>query len=112
MTPEMKDRSEIETLTIGVGGMTCASCVARVERALKKTPGVHNATVNLATEKATVSFDAAGEIEPEDLETAAASSGIEHRVLGLLPPRTRYVGQPVWAERDVVGRISHSDASN
>jgi hypothetical protein len=52
----------------------------------------------------------AGEIEPEDLETAAASSGIEHRVLGLLPPKTRYVGQPVWAERDMVGRIVHSDA--
>lgn len=41
----------------------------------------------------------AGEIEPDDLETAAASSGIEHRVLGVLPPRTRYLGQPVWGER-------------
>lgn len=41
----------------------------------------------------------AGEIEPEDLETGAAASGIEHRVLGVLPPRTRYVGQPVWRER-------------
>ena len=46
-----------ETLTIGVGGMTCASCVARVERAIKKVPGVDGATVNLATEKATVSYD-------------------------------------------------------
>jgi Cu+-exporting ATPase len=45
-------------LTIGVGGMTCASCVSRVERALKKVPGVSNAAVNLATEKATVSYDA------------------------------------------------------
>ena len=39
--------------------MTCASCVARVERALKKVPGVDGATVNLATEKATVSYDPA-----------------------------------------------------
>ena len=58
MTAELKERPRVETLTIGVGGMTCASCVARVERALKKVPGVGEATVNLATEKATVSFDA------------------------------------------------------
>jgi Cu+-exporting ATPase len=37
-----------------VEGMTCASCVARVEKALRKVPGVANATVNLATEKATI----------------------------------------------------------
>jgi len=42
------------TLDIGVGGMTCASCVGRVERALKKLPGVETATVNLATESARV----------------------------------------------------------
>jgi hypothetical protein len=46
----------------------------------------------------------AGEIEPEDLETGAASSGIEHRVLGVLPPCTRYIGQPVWAERSSAAR--------
>ena len=34
----------------GVGGMTCASCTGRVERALRKVPGVQDATVNLATE--------------------------------------------------------------
>ena len=42
---------------ISIGGMTCASCVARVERALKKVPGVAEATVNLATESARVTFD-------------------------------------------------------
>src|SRR5678815_3288511 len=40
--------------TLGIEGMTCASCVARVEKALRKVPGVSAATVNLATEKATV----------------------------------------------------------
>lgn len=47
------------TLTddISIGGMTCASCVMRVERALKKQPGVQSATVNLATESARVTFD-------------------------------------------------------
>ena len=42
------------TLDIGIGGMTCASCVARVERALKKVPGVSAVAVNLATESARV----------------------------------------------------------
>ena len=40
--------------TLQVEGMTCASCVARVEKALLKVPGVRAATVNLATERATV----------------------------------------------------------
>ena len=46
----------VETATIGVGGMTCASCVARVERAIKALPGVLQATVNLSTESATVEY--------------------------------------------------------
>ncbi|HET6632409.1 MAG TPA: heavy metal translocating P-type ATPase [Rhodanobacteraceae bacterium] len=39
---------------LAIGGMTCASCVGRVERALKRVPGVLDATVNLATERARV----------------------------------------------------------
>ena len=48
---------ENKQLSVGVQGMTCASCVARVERALKKVDGVQDASVNLATEKASVSYD-------------------------------------------------------
>ena len=44
------------TVDIGIGGMTCASCVSRVEKALKKVPGVDAASVNLATESARISF--------------------------------------------------------
>ena len=40
--------------TLLVEGMTCASCVARVEKALREVPGVSGATVNLATEKASI----------------------------------------------------------
>ncbi len=47
-------------IRFGVQGMTCASCVARVERMLKKQPGVEQAVVNLATEKATVVYAADG----------------------------------------------------
>ncbi|HBY95211.1 MAG: heavy metal translocating P-type ATPase [Ardenticatenaceae bacterium] len=44
-------------VAIPVQGMTCASCVRTVERNLKKVPGVIDAQVNLATERATVTFD-------------------------------------------------------
>jgi Cu+-exporting ATPase len=46
-----------EEVVLPIEGMTCASCVRRVEKALTKVPGVGAANVNLATEKATVSFD-------------------------------------------------------
>ncbi len=44
-------------IEFAVAGMTCASCVTRVERALKALPGVESAIVNLATERATVIYD-------------------------------------------------------
>ncbi|MDR3064844.1 MAG: heavy metal translocating P-type ATPase [Comamonas sp.] len=43
-----------QSVDLQVGGMTCASCVGRVERALRKVPGVQDAVVNLATERASV----------------------------------------------------------
>jgi Cu+-exporting ATPase len=45
-----------EKVSLPIGGMTCASCVAHVEEALAKTPGVLNVNVNLATEKASVEY--------------------------------------------------------
>ena len=78
MTTEASEKAKTETLTIGVGGMTCASCVSRVERALKKVPGVDGAAVNLATEKATVSFDPAS-AEVETLLGAIEDAGYEPR---------------------------------
>ncbi len=44
-------------VTLNVRGMTCATCVLRVEDGLKGLDGVHNASVNFATEKATVEYD-------------------------------------------------------
>ena len=63
-------------LQIGVQGMTCANCVARVEKALKKVEGVDAAAVNLATERATVTFDPAA-VDAPRLMAAIRDSGYE-----------------------------------
>ena len=60
------------TFDIGIAGMTCASCVNRVERALKRVPGVITAEVNLATERARVT--AAGEDAGADRLIAAVQA--------------------------------------
>lgn len=61
-------------LDLEIEGMTCASCVSRVEKALKATPGVTEASVNLATEKARISFDDKS-TSKEDLLKAVAKAG-------------------------------------
>lgn len=55
-------------LSLPVEGMTCASCVGRVERALKAVPGVQTATVNLATERADITFG-----DPADPQAAVGA---------------------------------------
>ncbi len=65
-------------IQIPVEGMTCASCVNRIERFLNKTPGVETATVNLATEVATIRYlpDQAGR---DDLVKAIEAAGYDVR---------------------------------
>ena len=66
--------ADVRERTLGVTGMTCASCVGRVERAIEKAPGVLEASVNLANERARVEY-LAGEVEPRDLEKAVEDAG-------------------------------------
>ena len=65
-------------LDIGIGGMTCASCVARVEKALKKVPGVQTAMVNLATESARIVYTPGEQVEAR-LRRAVRDAGYEPR---------------------------------
>ncbi len=69
-------KPEPQTIDIGIGGMTCASCVARVEKALKKVPGVEQATVNLATESARIQV-ASPEVSDARLRRAIRDAGYE-----------------------------------
>ena len=71
-------------LDLSVGGMTCASCVARVEKALRAVPGVADASVNLATERARIRLaadadTAAGTDWPARLRRAVRDAGYEPR---------------------------------
>ncbi len=61
------------TIQFGVEGMTCANCSSRVERALGKQPGVSEASVNLATERATVHYDPKETSPQALLETVEAA---------------------------------------
>lgn len=65
--------------SVGIEGMTCASCVTRVEKALRRTPGVTSANVNLATETAAV--EAAADVAPVALlgavEAAVSDAGYQ-----------------------------------
>ena len=70
----------MKTEVAPVRGMHCAACVGRVERALTGLPGVERATVNLATEQATVSFDPE-RTSFDALQAAVAAAGYE-----LVPP--------------------------
>ncbi len=63
-----------EEIVLPIGGMTCASCVRRVERALAKAPGVESVAVNLATERATVGYYP-GAASVADLRAAVERAG-------------------------------------
>lgn len=73
-----------ESMELSIEGMTCASCVGRVEKALKAVPGVKHAEVNLATERAQVRFDAG--VPPDRLVAAVVRAGYEAQVVDASTP--------------------------
>ena len=66
--------SQAQTLSFRIQGISCASCAARIEKALKGLNGVGQASVNLATEKAAILFDPKT-IEENDLIRAIEDLG-------------------------------------
>jgi P-type Cu+ transporter len=74
-------KSEPTVRTLTIEGMNCASCVGRVEKALAAIPEVENATVNLATGKASVRVSKAPRDLPDTLERAVAKAGYQARVV-------------------------------
>ena len=78
---------------IGIGGMTCASCVARVERAIAKVPGVQQVSVNLATESARVVWAEADPTHEARLRRAVRDAGYEP----LAPEHLEQTSDSPWA---------------
>jgi len=70
----MENKNKLDIITLPIEGMTCASCVLRVERALKNIDGVQDAIVNLATEQAQVKIDPS-KVDFEKLKEAIQKAG-------------------------------------
>jgi Cu+-exporting ATPase len=88
-----------ETLQLAIDGMTCASCVARVERALAAVPGVLRASVNLASESARVEI-VRGVTSARALAAAVEAEGYSARLQAAAPAAAR---DPAAAmKRDVI----------
>ena len=78
--------------SFAISGMTCASCVARVEKAIRAVPGVRDASVNLALERASVSGTAA----PGAVAEAVRAAGFEARSTDTAAPLAASSSQPWW----------------
>lgn len=93
----VNQRKQTTEVSFGVTGMTCASCVRRIEKALDKVVGVEAASVNLATEKAKVTFD------PQQTDIAALAAAVEKAGYGV---RDLPAAQPLAAPNPVVEELS------
>ena len=75
--------ADARSVELVIGGMTCASCAARIEKKLNKLDGV-TATVNYSTEKAKVTY--AGSVTPEDLVATIEATGYTAALPAPRPP--------------------------
>jgi len=87
---------------LALEGMTCASCVARIERTLSKVPGVDTVSVNLATEKAHVRYDPTTVATPQ-LVGAVEAAGYKARPLAAVAPLTAVVAGAMRQDLTVTG---------
>jgi len=101
MSPTESPNSEFYTLDIG--GMTCASCVSRVEKALDKIPGVEAASVNLATEQARIRVHR-GSSSLAEIIALVKKTGYEAKESSARGNLDQKIGKPFWAA-DGLGRV-------
>jgi P-type Cu+ transporter len=102
MSSMSTESAEPRTAEFAVSGMTCASCVARVEKVLGRVPGVDSVAVNLATEKATVRTSRA--VSDDQLVAAIVKAGYE---AALVAPEAPPVAAPsVGWDRELVSVVA------
>src|SRR4030042_557795 len=84
----------LKHLTLPITGMTCANCVATVERGLRKLEGVDQVTVNLATERASLVYD------PAQVDERAILARVERGGYGVGTRRADLLVQRLADDRD------------
>jgi len=73
-------KEDINSLNLNIYGMSCASCIARIEKSLNSLEGVRETSINLATEKAYVEFDHL-KLDPEQIISAIKNTGYESEII-------------------------------
>ncbi|WIG58128.1 MAG: P-type ATPase [Ktedonobacterales bacterium] len=99
-TTNIQQPLEPRTATFAIEGMTCASCALRVEKGLKKVSGVTSASVNLATERATVAYDPAV-ASLDDLVAKVDATG--YKAIPLTPPASPATPAETTVELAITG---------
>ncbi len=72
----VKEKEKIEKIEMKIGGMSCAACAKAAERVTKKLDGVKESNVNIATEKAVITYDA-NKVSLDDIKNAIIKAGYE-----------------------------------
>ncbi|WP_080418564.1 heavy metal translocating P-type ATPase [Burkholderia ubonensis] len=104
--PAIAPDAALGAIELDIGGMTCASCTGRVEKALSNVPGVTRASVNLATERATV--HGAAPLDPAALIAAVTAAG--YRASRVAAPPAGASGLPAAAGAPASQKPGATDA--
>ncbi|KVU40593.1 copper-transporting ATPase [Burkholderia ubonensis] len=104
--PAIAPDAALGAIELDIGGMTCASCAGRVEKALANVPGVARASVNLATERATV--HGAAPLDPAALIAAVTAAG--YRASRVAAPPAGASGLPAAAGAPASQKPGATDA--
>lgn len=94
--------SNVNSHTVDIEGMTCASCVSRIEQALQKIPDIEKASVNLATEQARVRIRKGSSLSIEEVIKAIQKTGYDAHPHSALQSLNQ-TNSPAW---NADGRVS------